>query len=199
MMFDRLEVERPVPGAAPAVVIIGGAGGVGSIAIQLLHARTDLTVIATTSRPETADWCRRLGAHHVLDQGQPLAAQVEALGIGVPGFVFCTAESADYRDEVIGLLAPQGRFGFIDDPVVFDVIPFKGMSISVHMELIFTRSIFGTADIGRQGALLAEVAALIDSGKIRSTAAQLLGQISAATLTEAHRLIETGRIRGTSC
>ncbi|MFN7050592.1 MAG: zinc-binding alcohol dehydrogenase family protein, partial [Gemmobacter sp.] len=93
MLFDRLDVRRPVPGAAPAVLVIGGAGGVGSIAIQLLRALTDLTVIATASRPETQDWVRELGAHHVIDHSQPLAPQVAALGIGAPGFVFSTTQT----------------------------------------------------------------------------------------------------------
>lgn len=196
MLFDRLDVQRPVPGAATAVLIIGGAGGVGSMAIQLLRARTDLTVIATASKPESAEWCRSLGAHHVLDHSNPLAAQVAALEIGAPGFVFSTAASEMYRDEVIQLMAPQGRFGFIDDPASFDVMPFKGKSISVHMESMFTRSIFVTADMARQGALLTEVADLIEGGKIRTTLNQVLGTISAATLTEAHALIETGSARG---
>ncbi len=96
MLFERLDVARPVPGAAPAVVIIGAAGGVGSMAIQLLRVRTDLTVIATASRPETKEWCSSLGAHYVVDHSQPLAPQIEALGIGAPGFVFSTAGSVKY-------------------------------------------------------------------------------------------------------
>src|SRR5262245_2194464 len=93
MLFDRLDVRVFVPGAAPAIVIVGGAGGVGSIAIQLARKLTPLTVIATASRPETIDWVKRLGAHHVIDHSKPLAAQVKALGIGAPGFVFSTTNT----------------------------------------------------------------------------------------------------------
>jgi NADPH2:quinone reductase len=196
MLFDRLDVTRPVPGAAPAVVVIGAAGGVGSMAIQLLRARTDLIVIATASRPETKEWCSSLGAHHVVDHSQPLAAQIEALGIGAPGFVFSTAGSLKYRDDIIKLLAPQGRFGFIDDAETFDVNPFKWKSISVHLEAVFTRSLMKTADMSAQGGILRQVADLIDAGKIKTTLTETFGTINAANLKRAHRLMESGGARG---
>ncbi len=196
MLFDRLEVIRPVPGAATAVVIIGAAGGVGSIAIQLVRARTDLTVIATASRPETRRWCLELGAHHVLDHAEPLAEQVEGLGIGAPGHVFSTADSAGYRDEVIQLLSPQGRFGYVDGPASFDVNPFRSKSISVHLESMFTRSRMQTVDIAEQGKLLRQTAELIDAGKIRTTLTETLGRISAENLKRAHHLLESRKARG---
>lgn len=196
MLFDRLDVTRRVPGGANAVVIIGAAGGVGSMAIQLLRALADLTVIATASRPETRDWCSALGAHHVIDHRKPLVGQIEALGIGAPGIVFSTADSLGYRDQVIELLAPQGRFGFIDDPETFDVIPFKGKSLSVHLESMFTRPVMKTVDLAAQGTLLRRVAELIDAGKIRTTLTETLGSIGATTLKEAHRRLETGKVHG---
>jgi NADPH:quinone reductase len=196
MLFDRLDVTRPVPGAANAVLIIGAAGGVGSIAMQLLRARTDLTVIASASRPETKQWCLDLGAHYVIDHTKPLAGEIEALGIGAPGFVFSTANSTGYRDEIIKLLSPQGGFGFIDNPETFDVIPFMGKSISVHLESMFTRPVMKTADIAAQGEILRKVAGLIDAGKIRTTLTETLGKISAGTLKEAHRRLEGGKVSG---
>ena len=196
MLFDRLRVTDPVPGAAPAVLIIGGSGGVGSITIQLLRALTDLTVIATASRPETQAWVKELGAHHVVDHGQPLPAQIEALGIGAPGFVFSTTHTDQYVDQIAELIAPQGRFGLIDDPAVMDVMPFKTKAVSTHWELMFTRPLFGTADIGRQGEILNEVAGLLDAGKIRSTATETLGTINAANLKCAHAILESGKARG---
>ncbi|WGR56471.1 zinc-binding alcohol dehydrogenase family protein [Paracoccus versutus] len=196
MLFDRLDVTRPVPGAAPAVVIIGAAGGVGSMAIQLLRARTDLTVIATASRPETKEWCFSLGAHHVVDHSEPLAPQIEALGIGAPGFVFSTAGSVQYRDDIVKLLSPQGRFGFIDDADVFDVNPFKWKSISVHLEAVFTRAMMKTADMSAQGEILRQVAELIEAGKVRSTLTETMGTINAENLKRAHKLVETGKARG---
>ncbi|WP_192037109.1 zinc-binding alcohol dehydrogenase family protein [Halomonas sp. YLGW01] len=196
MLFDRLRVTEPVTGAAPAVLIIGGAGGVGSITIQLLRALTDLTVIATTSRPETREWVKTLGAHHVIDHRQPLPAQIEALGIGQPGFVFSTNHSEQYAEQVADLIAPQGRFGLIDDPETLNVLPFKTKAASIHWELMFTRALFSTADIDRQGRILDKVAALLDSALIQSTATEAFGRINAANLKRAHALLESGKAKG---
>lgn len=196
MLFDRLQVARPVPGAANAVLIIGGAGGVGSIAIQLLRALTDLTVIATASRPETQEWVRELGAHHVIDHSKPIAPQVTELGIGAPGFVFSTTETQLHVADVADLLAPQGRFGLIDDPAVMDILPFKRKSASVHWEFMFTRSMNQTADMDEQGKLLNEVAALVDAGRIKTTLTEVLRPINAQNLKSAHALLESGKARG---
>ncbi|MEO9527216.1 zinc-binding alcohol dehydrogenase family protein [Roseibium sp.] len=196
MIFDRLRVTDPVPGAANAIVIIGGAGGVGSIAIQLLRAQTDLTIIATASRPETQDWVKDLGAHHVVDHSRPLPEQIAALGIGAPAFVFSTNYSDTYVPQIAEFIAPQGRFGLIDDPADLSIMPFKAKAVSIHWELMFTRSLFTTPDIARQGEILDEVAGLIDSGKIRSTATETYGRINAENLKRAHALIESGKAKG---
>lgn len=196
MIFDRLKVNDPVPGAANAIVIIGGAGGVGSIAIQLLRAQTDLTIIATASRPETREWVRELGAHHVVDHSQPLPEQIAALNIGAPAFVFSTNHSETYVTQIAEFIAPQGRFGLIDDPVGFDIAPLKGKAVSIHWELMFTRSLFTTPDIDRQGDILDTVAGLIDAGKVRSTLTETYGTINAENLKKAHALIESGKARG---
>ncbi|MEM6356014.1 MAG: zinc-binding alcohol dehydrogenase family protein, partial [Pseudomonadota bacterium] len=142
MLFDRLRVTDPVPGAANAIVIIGGAGGVGSIAIQLLRALTDVTVIATASRPETQAWAKELGAHHVIDHREPLAPQVAALNLGAPAYVFSTTHTDSYIDQIAELIAPQGRFGLIDDPEHLPIAPLKPKSVSLHWEFMFTRSLF---------------------------------------------------------
>tara|TARA_R110002051_G_scaffold277688_4_gene339035 strand:- start:8171 stop:9184 length:1014 start_codon:yes stop_codon:yes gene_type:complete len=196
MIFDRLNVTNPVPGAANAIVIIGGAGGVGSIAIQLLREQTDLTIIATASRPETQDWVKELGAHHVVDHSKPLPEQIAALNIGAPAFVFSTNYSETYVTQIAEFIAPQGRFGLIDDPKGFDIMPFKGKAVSIHWELMFTRSLFTTDDIARQGEILDTVAGLIDAGKIRSTATESFGAINAENLKRAHALIESGKAKG---
>ena len=195
-MFDRLDVAKPVPGAAPAILIIGGAGGVGSIAIQLARKRTDLAVIATASRPETAEWARSLGAHHVVDHSRPLAAEVAAIGLGAPAFVFSTTGTGGHLAAIAELIAPQGRFALIDDPDVLDINMFKRKSVSVHWEFMFTRSMFRTADIDAQGALLAEVSKLVDQGVLKTTLAETLGTINAANLKRAHAILESGRARG---
>lgn len=194
-LFDRLDVRRPVPGA-DAILIIGGAGGVGSIATQLARQLTGLTVIATASRPETRAWSQALGAHHVIDHSKPLAAEMEALGIGAPGFVFSTTGTGQHLAEVAKLIAPQGRLAVIDDPAALDILPFKQKGVSVHWEFMFTRSMFGTPDIGEQGALLNEVARLVDAGTLRTTLAESFGAVNAANLRRAHALLESGRAKG---
>lgn len=196
MLFDRLDIRKPVPGAAHAVLIIGGAGGVGSIAVQLARRLTDATVIATASRPETQGWVRELGAHHVIDHTKPLAAQIAALGLGAPGYVFSTTHTDSHLPEILELIAPQGRLGLIDDPETLDANPLKRKSISLHWELMFTRSLFQTADMAEQGRLLAEVSRLVDAGTLKTTLADHFGKIDAPNLKRAHALIESNRAKG---
>lgn len=195
-LFDRLDVRKAVPGAAPAILIVGGAGGVGSIATQLARQLTDLTVITTASDAETADRSRALGAHHVVDHTRPLATQVEALGLGQPAFVFSTTHTDQHLAEIVRLIAPQGRFALIDDPPSLDIVPFKQKCVSVHWEFMFTRSLFATADIAEQGRLLNEVARLVDAGSLRTTASESYGTITAENLRRAHALVEGGRAKG---
>lgn len=195
-LFDRLKVQVPVPGAANAVLIIGGAGGVGSMAIQLARTLTDLTVIATASRPDTQEWAKSLGAHHVVDHAQPLAPQIAALGIGSPVFVFSTNYTERYLADIQELISPQGRFALIDDPKSLDIVGLKRKAVSVHWELMFTRTLYETADLAEQGLLLDKVARLVDEGRIKTTATQVLSPISVANLIEAHRQIESGACKG---
>jgi len=195
-LFDRLDVRKAVPGAAPAILIIGGSGGVGSIAIQLARQFTDLTVIATASRPETQEFTRSLGAHHVIDHSKPLNEEIARLGLGAPGFVFSTTQTDRHIDAIADLIAPQGRFVLIDDPKSFDIMKFKRKSVSIHHELMFTRSIFGTPDMAEQGVILDEVARAVDAGKVRSTATTRFGVINAANLKLAHAQLESGTTIG---
>ena len=194
-MFDRLDVTKPVPGAA-AILIIGGAGGVGSIAIQIARQRTDLIVISTASRPETQEWVKGLGAHHVIDQSRPLAPQIAELNNGAPAFVFSTTHTEQHASDIAELIAPQGRFGFIDDPKALDVMLFKRKAVSIHHELMFTRSLYGTPDMDEQGKILNSLAVLVDDGKIRTTLTEKLSPINAANLKTVHALIESGAARG---
>ncbi len=196
MLFDRLDVKCPTPQGGNTILVIGGAGGVGSITIQLLRALTDLTVIATASRTETQDWVRTCGAHHIIDHRQPLAPQVKALGLGTPGFVFSTTQTGRHFADIVELIAPQGRFGLIDDPEELNAMPLKLKAVSLHWEMMFTRSFFGTPDMAEQGKLLNEVAALVDAGRIRSTVTEVAGKIDAATLRAVHARIESGSVRG---
>jgi NADPH:quinone reductase len=196
MLFDRLDIRKPVAGAANAIVIVGGAGGVGSIAIQFVKALTQVKVIATASRPDTVAWVKSLGADYVVDHSKPLADEVAALGIGVPAFVFSTNQTDRHFDQIVELIAPQGRFGLIDDPDSIDIRKLKRKAVSTHWEFMFTRSMFGTDDMIEQHHLLGEVAKLVDTGKIKTTLAENFGAINAANLKRAHELIETGRAKG---
>jgi NADPH:quinone reductase len=195
-LFDRLDVRKPVAGVTNAILIVGGAGGVGSIATQLARQLTDLTIVTTASRPETQAWSRKLGAHHVIDHTKPLAGEVEALGIGAPVFVFSTTNTDRHFADIAKLIAPQGRFAVIDDPGQLDVMAFKQKSVSAHWEFMFTRSMFETADMAEQGKLLSEVARLVDAGKLRTTIGENFGTINAANLERAHAFLRSGRAKG---
>ena len=190
MLFDRLRVDQPVPGDFRSILVVGGAGGVSSMAIQLARQLTDLTVIATSSRPQTADWVRSLGAHHVVSHREPLPPQLKALGLA-PGYVFSTTHTHEHIAGIAEAIAPQGRFGLIDDPLELDVRPFKGKSVSICWESMFTRAVFATADMIEQHRLLNKVADLVDAGKIRTTVAESYGAINAANLRRAHHQIES--------
>ncbi|MGO4485557.1 zinc-binding alcohol dehydrogenase family protein [Rhizobium pisi] len=195
-LFDRLKVQDAVSGAARSILIVGGAGGVGSIAIQIARALTDLIVIATASRPETQDWVKELGAHHVVDHSKPIAPQVAALGIGAPGFIFSTTNTDSHIGDIVEAIAPQGRFALIDDPKTLDIVPFKRKAVSVHWELMFTRPLYGTPDMIEQHKLLNKVSELVDAGKIRTTLSEIVGPINAANLKKAHAMIESGKMKG---
>ncbi|MBY3227926.1 zinc-binding alcohol dehydrogenase family protein [Rhizobium laguerreae] len=195
-LFDRLKVQDAVSGAGRSILIIGGAGGVGSIAIQIARALTDLTVIATASRPETQDWVKELGAHHVVDHSRPIAPQVAALGIGAPGFIFSTTNTDSHIGDIVEAIAPQGRLALIDDPKTLDIVPFKRKAVSVHWELMFTRPLYGTPDMIEQHKLLNKISELVDAGTIRTTLSEIVGPINASNLKTAHAMVESGRMRG---
>ena len=195
-LFDRLKVTVPTPEGGGSILVVGGAGGVGSIAIQILRQLTCLTIIATASRPETRAWVREMGAHHVLDHRKPLNEELSGLGLPAPGFVFSTTETHKHLDAIVELMAPQGRFCLIDDPPPLDIMKLKRKSLSLHWELMFTRPLYGTADIEEQHRLLNRVSAMVEEGKIRTTMSAHFGAITAANLLKAHALIESGSARG---
>ena len=195
-LFDRLDVRRATVQGANTILVVGGAGGVGSITIQLLRALTGMNIIATASRPETQEWVRALGAHHVIDHRQPMAPQIAALGLEAPGFVFSTNQTEKHLPDIAELIAPQGRFSMTDEIGAFISQPFVMKAVSLHFELMFTRSFFQTPDMDEQGKLLTEVAKLVDAGKVRSTLTEVAGKIDAATMRRVHAQIETGKARG---
>ena len=201
LLFDRLRVPPRgdigvEPGTRDAILIVNGAGGVGSILTQIARRLTSLTVIATASRPETIAWCEDMGAHHVIDHREPLDEGLQRIGIPAVRYVAGLTATDAHRDAIVRALAPQGALALIDDPEHFDILPFKLKSLSVHWELMFTRPLFRTPDMERQGRILAEVSALLDDGTLRSTLHDDLGPMNAASLTRAHALVESGRAIG---
>jgi zinc-binding alcohol dehydrogenase family protein len=195
LLFDRLRVPKG-GGAGQTLLITGGAGGVGSILIQLARQLTQLRVVATASRAETRAWCLELGAHLVIDHSKPLAAELKVAGIAEVDMVASLTQTEQHYAQIIESLKPQGQLAVIDDMKVLDAMPLKTKSLSLHWEMMFARSRFETTDIAEQGALLAEVAALVDAGRVRTTANASFGTINAANLRRAHALIESGKAQG---
>ena len=195
-LFDRMKIRRD-PSSTGSLLIIGGAGGVGSIATQLARRLTGLTVIATASRPETQAWCREMGAHHVIDHRQPLAGQVKAIVPGGVNYVLALTKTEDHFDEIIAAMAPQSALALIENvarPV--NINKLKPKCLSLHWEFMFARARFETADMDEQGRLLNEVAQLVNVGQIRTTMRENLGAINAVNLKRAHALIESGTTIG---
>ena len=196
LLFDRLGA---VPGKsldARTLLIVGGAGGVGSILIQLARRLTGLTVAATASRPESQKWCLDLGAHAVIDHARPMKEQIEKLKLPPVALIASLTNTDQHYKALADIIAPQGKYGLIDDPPEFNVGVFKGKAVSVHWESMFTRSSFQTPDMIAQHYLLNDVADLIDKGVLRTTLDQTFGTINAANLKRAHALLESGRSRG---
>ena len=195
LLFDRLGVVEGT-GEGKCLLITGAAGGVGSMLVQLARKVTRLTVIGTASRQQTADWVRQLGAHHVIDHSQPLLAQLQALGVPEIDYVASLTHTEQHFAQLIDVLKPQGRLGVIDDPETLDVMPLKRKSLSLHWELMFTRSLYETPDMINQHHLLNRVSALIDQGVLQTTVGEHFGAINAANMRRAHALIESGKARG---
>lgn len=196
LLFERLGVARG-GGQGQRLLVVGAAGGVGSILVQLARQFTQLEVIATASRPETIEWALQQGAHQVIDHRQPLNEELKRIGVPGVHLVASLTQTERHYDALVEALLPQGRLALIDDlsaPV--DVRALKRKSLSLHWEMMFTRSMFETADMGAQGALLAEVARAVDQGVLRSTVTRDFGVVNAANLKEAHAWVESGRAMG---
>lgn len=196
LLFDRLRVQDADPTADNRLLVIGAAGGVGSILVQLARQLTGLTVIGTASRKETRDWVIEMGAHHTIDHSKPWKEQLNALGIDDVTHIVSLNQTDAYVPQIVDVLRPEGQLALIDDPETLDIVPFKVKSLSVHWELMYTRSMFQTATQSRQHDLLNRVATLIDRGTIRSTMTKSDGRISAENLKKAHAYIESGTARG---
>lgn len=197
LLFERMPFDFDAEDNGRSLLVIGGAGGVGSIAIQLAR-HAGFRVVATASRPQTRDWCLAMGAQHVVDHRQPLGPQLQALGLPEVDVVLNLADTDLYWDTIGQLLAPQGHVGLIVEPAgplrIGD--PYKAKCIGIHWEFMFARSRFRTADMICHHRILNRVGSLVEAGELKTTLTEVIGPIDAATLREAHRRLESGTTIG---
>ncbi|MFY2736571.1 zinc-binding alcohol dehydrogenase family protein [Pseudocitrobacter faecalis] len=195
LLFDRLGIQEN-GNEGDVLLIVGAAGGVGSILTQLARKLTKMTVIGTASRPETQKWVADAGAHYVIDHSKPIAEELVRIGIPAVTHVASLTHTDKHYLQLIEALSPQGKLALIDDPETLDARPLKTKSISLHWEFMYTRSMFETPDMIAQHQLLTRVAALIDEGVIKTTLGEKLGAINAENIRQAHRQLETGKTMG---
>jgi zinc-binding alcohol dehydrogenase family protein len=195
MLFDRMKLPRGVRTPCGTLLVLNGAGGVGSMLIQLANRLTGLTVIATASRPESVEWVRKLGAKHVADHSKPIDEALHAIGFSGVDYIGAITSTPGSAPSLARAMNPQGHITLIDN---FDdsIAPFKPKSITVSWEMMFTRSLFQTADMDAQHRLLKEVSELVDAGVLHTTLTHVGGPLTAANLRRAHERIETGRAIG---
>lgn len=191
-LFDRLRLPVGKGGDGGTLLIIGAAGGVGSIATQLARRLTTLTVIGTASRPESTKWVKDLGAHHVIDHRKPLSEELKTLGIAHADAVFALTQTDKHWTEIAAALKPQGAVCVIDDPGALDIGLLKQKAATFVWEFMFTRALFETPDMAAQHRLLTEVGGLVDEGLLRTTLGANFGAISAENLKRAHAALESG-------
>jgi zinc-binding alcohol dehydrogenase family protein len=194
MLFDSFGLKEG-EGAGESLLVIGGAGGVGSILIQLARKVAGLNVIATASRPETRAWVEKMGADHVVNHRNPLEQEMKSLGVS-PRYVASLTSTEQHFASIVELISPRGHIALIDDPKTLDIVPLKSKALSVSWEFMFTRSMFQTEDMDAQHRLLNRVADLLDNGTLRSTVNRHGGGLNAENLRAAHELQESGRAIG---
>ena len=196
LLFDRLCVPDNNADSGKSLLVVGAAGGVGSILVQLARQLTGLTIIGTASRPETQRWVKELGAHYVINHHLPLARELEHIGIPNVDYIIGLNQTDRHFEQLVEAIAPQGKIALIDDPASIDVRLLKRKSVSLHWELMFTRSLYGTSDLVKQHELLNRVAAMVDDGIIKTTLTEHFGTINAANLKRAHALMERNTAKG---
>ncbi|MDR7120797.1 zinc-binding alcohol dehydrogenase family protein [Rheinheimera soli] len=195
LLFDRLELHAHNT-KHKSLLVIGAAGGVGSVLLQLAKHKTQLTIIGTASRAESAEWIKTLGADLVLDHKKPMAAQLKELGLAEVDYVISLTHTDHHFNDILELIKPQGKLALIDDPEPIDVRQLKRKSISLHWELMFTRSLYQTEDMNAQQQLLRQVADMVDAGQLKTTLNSDFGKINAENLRRAHQLIESQQTIG---
>ena len=195
LLFDRMRLSQERD-KGKSILIIAGAGGMGSIAIQMAKKLLGLTVIATASRPDTIEWCKKMGADYV-DDHRELLPEMEKIGFPQVDFILDFFNVNQYWDAFVQLIKPQGQIGSISDPAEpVNLRQLKSKSVSFHWELMFTRSMFQTDDMGEQHKILSNVADLLDEGTLESTLQTTLKGCTVENLKEAHRLLESNKTIG---
>lgn len=195
LLFDRFELNK-YNTKGKSLLVIGAAGGVGSVLLQLAREKTQLNIIGTASRAESAEWIKSLGADLVLDHKKPMAAQLKTLGLPEVDYVISLTHTDHHFNDILELIKPQGKLALIDDPELIDIRPMKRKSLSLHWELMFTRSLYQTEDMIAQQQLLQQVADMVDAGKLKTTLNSDFGTINAENLRKAHQLIESQQAIG---
>jgi len=196
-LFDRLELPTKNAPEKPAVLIIGGAGGLGSMAVQFARQFSCCTVIATASRPETQAWCRELGAHHVIDHSGDIEAQLQTLGYADVPYILNCSDNIPYWELMSRLVSPEGAICLVaSTKAKLDLDLFMEKSVRINYMLMFTRSLFQTKTMQLQGDLLARLSGMISTGKVRHVMTKDLGPMSPASLAQAHAQIKSGRTVG---
>ena len=196
-LFDRMRVPKGPLEQPATLLVLGGAGGVGSIALQLAAKLTDVRVVGTASRPESPLWCKEMGADDVVDHSQPLLPQLTSLGVPLIDFVLCITDPSPLMSQFADILAPQGHIcALVDGSADLPMNLLRGKSITFSWEGMFTRSTYKTPDMSRQGDILNEISSLVDAGVLKTTLQVDLGAINAAHVMKAHSLIGSGRMIG---
>ncbi|MBS5912443.1 zinc-binding alcohol dehydrogenase family protein [Paenibacillus macerans] len=196
-LFHRLGIS-PNAGdnAGKSLLVIGAAGGVGSIATQLAKL-AGLTVIGTASRPESADWAKQMGADHIINHYEAFVPQFQKIGIKHADYIFCLNSTEKHWGNMAEAIAPQGKIcSIVETDELLNLTLLQDKSATFVWELMFTRPMFQTEDMIEQHKLLSELSRLVDKGKIRTTIAEKLEPINAANLRQAHAMVETGRTIG---
>ncbi|GAB3529747.1 zinc-binding alcohol dehydrogenase family protein [Photobacterium alginatilyticum] len=200
LLFDRLQFDltpNAEKSAKVRLLIIGASGGVGSILTQLAAKLTNATIIGTASRPESQKWVTDLGADYVIDHSKPLTEELKRIEIDNVTHVISLTQTQAHFDQIVEALAPQGHLALIDDPTEpLDIMKLKRKSLSLHWELMFTRSLYQTGDMDKQRQLLNSVSSMIDDGELVTTLGQHFGKINAENLIKAHAYIESGKSIG---
>lgn len=194
LLFDRMHVDKDDPNKS--ILVIGAAGGVGSILVQLVKQLTKLTLIGTASRDVTKSWLQDLGADHIINHRNKLSEEFAEYDLSEADYVIGLNATEQHLDEIVKVIKPQGKFGFIDNPETLNVMPFQQKAISIHLEAMSARSMFQTEDMIEQHHILNEAAKLIDEGVIKTTVGEHFGTINAENLRKAHALLESHKARG---